>query len=302
MKSGVYSGIDQLPRGSASRNVTPGCVVLEGGAFRGVYTSGVLDALMREDINFQCAIGVSAGAMNGMNYISGQIGRSGRINLIYRHDSRYVGLRALRGNRGIIGFDFLFGQPEGVEPFDRQTFERPDRQFVAVAASCITGEAVYLEKGTCDIEKAVQASASMPYVSKPVSVNGVPCLDGGCAVKIPVQWALANGFSKIVVVRTREDNYRKAVSSSSRRLAERVYGRKYPAFARAVADSSLSYNHLCDELQTLRDQGRIFIISPSSPVTVQRLEGDMEKLGALYHLGYQDTLSSLGTLREYLEK
>ena len=91
----IYSGIYQLPAALASDTITEGCIILEGGAFRGVYTSGVLDALMEADLNFQCTVGVSAGAMNGMNYVSGQIGRSGRINLRYRHDSRYVGLHAV---------------------------------------------------------------------------------------------------------------------------------------------------------------------------------------------------------------
>ena len=100
-KTQVYSGIGKLPTGRASDNITEGCIVLEGGAFRGVYTSGVLDALMEEDINMRCTVGVSAGALNGVNYVSGQIGRSGRINLRYRHDSRYVGAKAIKKNKGI---------------------------------------------------------------------------------------------------------------------------------------------------------------------------------------------------------
>ena len=102
-----YKNVDSLPLGHTSDKVTPGCIVLEGGAFRGVYTSGVLDRLMQADINMDCTIGVSAGAMNGFNYVSGQIGRSGRINLTYRHDPRYIGYRALRDNHGIAPSDVL---------------------------------------------------------------------------------------------------------------------------------------------------------------------------------------------------
>lgn len=102
-----FSGISKLPNGNTSNKIVPGCIVLEGGAFRGLYTSGVLDALMQFEINMQCTVGTSAGALNGFNYVAGQIGRSARINLGYRHDSRYVGLEAFKNNKGIIGFDFL---------------------------------------------------------------------------------------------------------------------------------------------------------------------------------------------------
>ena len=97
-----FSGISKLPNGNTSNKIVPGCIVLEGGAFRGLYTSGVLDALMQFEINMQCTVGTSAGALNGFNYVAGQIGRSARINLGYRHDSRYVGLEAFKINKGIF--------------------------------------------------------------------------------------------------------------------------------------------------------------------------------------------------------
>ena len=108
MSGKIYSHIDKIPSGSASRKVTEGCLVLEGGAFRGLYSQGFMDAMMKAGINMQCTIGVSAGAMAGMNYVAGQIGRSARVNLKYRHDSRYVGIQAVRHNKGLIGFDFVF--------------------------------------------------------------------------------------------------------------------------------------------------------------------------------------------------
>lgn len=296
----VYSGVDQLPSGRASGGITNGCMVLEGGAFRGVYTSGVLDALMEAGINLQCTIGVSAGAMNGVNYVTGQIGRSARVNLQYRRDPRYVGLHACHVNHGIIGFDFVFGAYNEMDPLDQEALYHGGRRFVAVAANCRTGETEYFETGKCkNILKAIQASASMPYVSRPVLVDGVPCLDGGCTDKIPFGWALRNGYEKVVVVRTRPNDYRKEVHERSAKLARRVY-RKYPAFAEALGQSDRSYNRQCDLLQQLRRQGRVFVISPSEPVTIGRLEKDMEKLGRLYHLGYADARRQLEDLRAYL--
>ena len=108
--SKAYSRLGELPRGRASRHITPGCLVLEGGALRGTYSVGVMDALMEADINLQCTVGVSAGALNGISYVSGQMGRSARSPLTYRHDQRYFGLRACLRNKSPFGFDFMFGE------------------------------------------------------------------------------------------------------------------------------------------------------------------------------------------------
>lgn len=162
-----FSGISKLPNGNTSNKIVPGCIVLEGGAFRGLYTSGVLDALMQFEINMQCTVGTSAGALNGFNYVAGQIGRSARINLGYRHDSRYVGLEAFKNNKGIIGFDFLMKGTQYFDPLNTPRFMNPTRDFIAVCTNCKTGRPEYFSKNkTQDIFKAVQASATMPYVSR----------------------------------------------------------------------------------------------------------------------------------------
>ena len=300
-KTPVFSGIENLPRGQAENILTQGCIVLEGGAFRGVYTSGVLDALMQADINMQCTIGVSAGALNGMNYVSGQIGRAARINLKYRRDPRYVGIHAYRSNRGIIGFNFVLDQYDKNDPLNREVFDMDTRRFVAVATNCINGLPEYFEKGKCgDIVKAIQASASMPYVSRPVVVDGIPCLDGGCSNSIPFQWALDEGYKKIIVVRTRPASYRKAESERAGKLAGRFY-KSSPALAQVIAQGDSRYNLQCDQLERLKEEGRIYVISPSSSSTVSRLEKDMEKLGEFYYLGYYDAQNHLERLWAYLE-
>lgn len=303
MRNRVFSGLDQLPRGRASDRITEGCIVLEGGAFRGVYGEGVLDALMEADINMQCTIGVSAGAMNGVNYVSGQIGRSARVNLKYRHDSRYVGWRALRNNRGIIGFDFAYGDEVNTyEPLDYERFCREDRRFVAVAANCLTGKPAYFERGSCgDIFQAVRASASMPFLSKMVNVDGVPHLDGGCCCKIPYRWALDQGFRRIVVVRTRPGSYRKKTGKGANHMLTKAFYHSYPNFSRVLSRSNEDYNRQCEELEALHRAGRVFVLSPSGPVDVGRLEGDLEKLGRLYYMGYEDTKRQLEALRTYLQ-
>ncbi|MBR5758855.1 MAG: patatin-like phospholipase family protein [Thermoguttaceae bacterium] len=127
----VYSGWDALPKGYSSDVLTEGCLVLEGGAFRALYSAGVTDVLMENGINMSCVCGVSAGALNGANYASGQIGRSARINLRYRHDKNYVGVKPMLTEGGVIGFDYIFGDLEGVEPFDYEAFGK--RRFVSTA-------------------------------------------------------------------------------------------------------------------------------------------------------------------------
>ena len=276
-----------------------GCLALEGGAFRGLYTQGFLDALMIQDINLSCVIGISAGALSGVNYVSGQIGRSGRINLTYRHDSRYVGLKALLHSHSPLDISFLI-EERGIikEKLDEERFYRPQQRFIAVTTNELTGETVYFEKGKCtDILKAVQASATMPIISPPVMIDGVPHFDGGCSCNFPYQWAMEQGYRKILVIRTRELSYRKEVKES--KLSLRMY-QKYPAFARKLADRDSIYNQDCDDVERLHNEGRLLLLAPSKPVTVTRLEKDMEKLGDLYWLGYQDCMDHLEEIRSYL--
>ena len=282
----IYSGFHQLPHGNASTMVQEGCIVLEGGAFRGLYGEGVLDALMLENINLRCTIGVSAGAMNGLNYVSGQIGRSIRMNLKYRHDKRYVGRKALQNGEGLKRF-FQF-----------------DRRFIAVATNCETAEPAYFEKDHCrDIFQAVQASASMPFISKMVWMEGYPYLDGGCSDKIPFDWALREGYKKIIVVRTRPLSYRKKMDSITRKLPlEKTIYKPYPKFIKALEEMDANYNRQCEALEILQEQKRIYVIAPSQPVTVGRLEPDLEKLGSLYWMGYYDTRRQIQDIRRYLQQ
>ena len=298
-KNKVFSGLDRLPKGLASEHLTEGCVVLEGGAFRGLYTSGVLDALMEAGINLSCTVGVSAGALNGMNYVSGQIGRSGRLNLTYRHDSRYVGLKAIRKNRGVIGFDFILKNVNKEDPLNEERFFRPDRRFIVVATDCITGRPRYFEKSEGEtIFQAVRASASMPYVSKMVMINGVPYLDGGCSDKVPFRWPLDQGYQKVIVIRTRPMDYRKK-ERSDHSLTDRLY-HDYPQFSRVLDASNANYNRQCRALIELAAKKKIYVIAPSRPIDISRLEGDMEKLGGLYFLGYENAKKQLPAIREYL--
>lgn len=263
-----------------------------------------MDALMLENINLRCTIGVSAGAMNGLNYVSGQIGRSIRMNLKYRHDKRYVGRKALQNGEGLIGFAFAFHQADQEYPFHKKRFFQFDRRFIAVATNCETAEPVYFEKDHCrDIFQAVQASASMPFISKMVWMEGYPYLDGGCSDKIPFAWALREGYKKLSSCgRDRCPIVRKRTASPESCHWKKTIYRPYPKFIKALEEMDVNYNRQCEALEMLQEQKRIYVIAPSQPVTVGRLEPDLEKLGSLYWMGYYDTRRQIQDIRRYLKE
>ena len=293
----IYKQIDSIPSGRASDEITKGCLVLEGGGWKGLYTLGVLDVLMQHGINFSSVVGVSAGALSAIGYVSGQIGWGARIDLRYRHDQNYCGLGAFRRDRGITGFSYLFDDLLKKHPLDEARLRDPARRLAVSATNLLTGKAEYFEKDSCDIFKAVQASASVPYVTRPVMIDGVPYLDGGCAEKIPFRWSEASGEKKTVVVRTRELAYRRKPGAP--KLAGRIY-RKYPAFVKALGSANEEFNSTVEMLERKAASGEIFLMAPSEPVTVKRFDGDMEKLGSLYWLGHHDMERRLDSLKEYL--
>ena len=295
----VFSRVQEIPRGRASEEITEGCLVLEGGAWRGLYTQGALDVLMENGINFQTTIGVSAGAMSAIGYVAGQIGWCPRINLTHRHDPSYCGVGAMRRDHGVTGFTYLFQTlMQGSEPIDQARFDDPARRLIAVATNIQTGEPAYFEKGSCDIFRAVQASATVPYVSRPVVIRGNAYLDGGCSVKIPYNWAVEQKFQKIMVIRTQDRTYRRKVKKAG--AADRLLYRKYPALVHAMEQASIDYNDLLRKMDREMEIGRCFVLAPSRPVGITRFEGDVEKIGALYELGRSDMQEQLPALQAYL--
>ena len=295
----VYSGLDQLPKGRAAGGLLHGCMVLEGGAWRGLYTQGALDALMENGINMDCTIGVSAGAMSGLAYVAGQIGWGARIDLTYRHDKKYCGIGAFRRDHGITGFSYLFEDICREHPLDQERLNDPARRLAVSATNLITGKVEYFEKGYCDIFKAVQASASVPFVSRPVLINGTPYLDGGCAEKIPYGWAEIVGEKKTVVVRTRELSYRRKSGAPG---ITKLFYRNYPNFVTSIENANDNFNRTAYMLNQKSKSGEVFVIAPSEQVTVKRFDGDMEKLGKLYWLGYYDMENRMEELKRYLEQ
>ena len=261
-------------------------LILEGGGLRGVFTCGVLDCFMDRGIRFPFAVGVSAGACNGLSYMSGQRGRARSSNIDLMDKYHYVGLRYLFTQGCIMDFKLLFEDfPEKIIPYDYEKyFSNPDR-FVMVTTNCLTGKAEYLEEksSSARVMDIVRASSSLPFVSPMTYVDGIPMLDGGIADSMPVEYALSQGFEKLVVVLTRNRGYRKKEGGMP--LAKLAY-RKYPDLQRALQDRNAVYNRTMDLIERLEDEGRITVIRPVKPVNVSRMEKDTSKLAALYQEGY----------------
>ncbi|MBO6109069.1 MAG: patatin family protein [Eubacterium sp.] len=296
----TYRDLDMLPSGRASDEITEGCLVLEGGAWRGLYTVGVLDAMMENNINLRTTVGISAGGLSAIGYVSGQIGWGARIDLTYRHDGKYCGIRSFFGEKSITGFNYLYKHILKELPLDKHRLNDPSRRLLVGATNMITGQINYFKKGTCNLSRAIQASATVPYLSRPVVIDGIPYMDGGCSEKIPYTWAKEHHEKKIVVVKTREREFRRKERGAD--ILTRMMYRDYPNFVNSIANTNIKFNRMADELEREEKKKRVYIIAPSKPVTVSRFEGDMEKLGDLYWLGYRDMNDQVNELKEYLRE
>lgn len=278
-------------------------LLLQGGGLRGCYTSGALDALMEREIYFPTVAGVSAGALNAVNYLARQPGRSAQINLSYRHDPRYAGPLAMLQSRSVFGLDFILDKVKVEVPFDQKTYDESPQRFIAVATNLATGSAEYFEKAHCpEMMKAVTASASMPLVSLPVTIGGQRYLDGGCDCPVPLYWAKSQWFQKIVVISTQHRGYRKPMPSQTMIDRYHDFYSGSPRFFDTLLTMDVHYNSLMDEMDMLHDAGKIFVLYPSAPITIDRMEGDTDKLLALVNQGRRDLFAALDEMKAYLER
>ena len=262
-------------------------LILEGGGMRGVFTCGVLDNFMERGIRFPFTIGVSAGACNGLSYLSGQKGRAKYSNIDLLERYRYVGLKYLITKRNIMDFDLLFHTfPNEIIPYDYKALAQCSEEFEMVTTSCVTGKACYFnEKNDPDrIIDIVKASSSLPYVCPVSYVDGHPMVDGGVADSVPLQRALDKGFVNNVVVLTRNKGYRKPDKPS--RVPFFFY-RKYPNLRRAISMRNLIYNSQMELVERMEAEGKLLVIRPEKPLEVNRIERDTGKLLDLYNEGYE---------------
>lgn len=277
-------------------------MVLEGGAMRGMYSAGVLDVLMENNINVDGLIGVSAGAVFGCNYKSKQIGRVIRYNKKYCQDKRYISLRSLIKTGDLYGVDFCYHElPEKLDVFDNETFINNPIDFYVTCTNVHTGRPTYRKcnRGDATDVKWMQASASMPLVSRIVEVEGFELLDGGISDSIPINWFIDKGFQKNLVVLTQVKGYRKKPSSMMKLL--KLGLKKYPAIIEAMATRYLRYNQTLDDLEKLEAANQVLIIQPSKLIKISRTERNPDKLEAMYQLGRKDALAKLEAIKNFLD-
>ena len=268
-------------------------LVLEGGGMRGVFTAGVLDYLLDAKIYFPYVIGVSAGACNGLSYVSRQRGRAKKCNIDLLDKYHYIGYHYLLTKRNIMDFDLIFEDvPMRILPYDYKTYFDSSERFVMVTSNCETGEANYFEEKNDPVRllNICRASCSLPFVCPISYVDGMPMLDGGICDAIPIRKAIADGFERNVVVLTRNKGYRKEVKEKS--LPWFLY-RKYPALRESLRVKNERYNETLDFLEQLEREGKVTIIRPEKQLEVDRMERDVSKLEDLYNQGYECAKKSM---------
>ena len=276
-------------------------LVLEGGAMRGMYTAGVLDTFLDENIGFDCIVGVSAGALFGVNYLSRQRGRVIRYNKRFNGDKSYMGIIPLLKEGNIFSTKYAYEDvPRRLDPFDDDTYKGCNVPFYAVLTDVDSGLPEYVRiDSVFEQMDTLRASGSMPIVSRPVEIDGKRYLDGGISDSIPYKWLMSQGCDRLVVVLTRHIEYRKKPASSA---IVKLCGVKYPKIAERMKRRHEDYNSSAEHLKKLERDGKAFVIRPSEEIKISRLEKKPKKLQAVYELGIRDCEASLQALKSFCQR
>jgi len=277
-------------------------LILEGGAMRGLFTTGVMDVLMENNVEFDGLIGVSAGACFGCNYKSRQIGRALRYNLRYCKDPRYCSFQSLLKTGDLYGADFCYHYlPTHLDPFDEAAFNANPMEFHVVCTDVETGKPVYraCNHANEDYMEWIRASASMPLVSRVVELDGMKLLDGGIADSVPLEYFESIGYDRNIVVLTQPISYRK----SPNRLLPlmKLKFKKYPHLIETIANRHEIYNKTTERILQKERLGQVLVIRPDEALPVSRVEHDAEKLRLAYELGRRAAERRLDEIKAYLK-
>lgn len=276
-------------------------LVMEGGAMRGMFTAGVIDVMMEKDIEFEGAIGVSAGAVFGCNYKSKQIGRVIRYNKRFCGDKRYCSISSLVKTGDLYNADFDYRVvPRELDIFDEAAFRENPMEFYAVVTDAQTGEAVYrrLENGDDDDILWMRASASMPALSQMVDIDNRKYSDGGTADAIPIRYFESIGYGKNVVILTQPQNYRKQKNKYLPLL--KIILRKYPKLVEALANRHELYNETLSYIEQAEKEGRVFVIRPPEALNISAGEKKPDELERVYQIGRVTAEKSLKDMCRFL--
>lgn len=280
-------------------------LVMEGGAMRGMFTCGVIDVLMENSIEFDSAVGVSAGATFGLNFKSKQIGRPLRYNKVYCNDKRYCSIKSLLKTGDIYNVPFCYGTlPYELDLWDTETFYNNPMDFFCVATDLKSGNAVYHKCNNVDHTKEgsdlkwIRASASMPVVSRPVVIGDRPYLDGGMSDSIPLKFMESQGCDKILVIETQPADYIKKPQKFMWLI--RLMLGKFPNMIKTMANRYKMYNEEKAYIRNKEEAGNVFVIRPNAPLKIGATEKDPTELQRVYELGRAAAISNLDSLKNYL--
>jgi len=275
-------------------------LVLEGGAMRGLYTAGILDIFLDNNIKVDGIVGVSAGVLFGSNYPSKQRGRVIRYNKKYIKDKRYMSIRSLLKTRNFVNKDFSFYElPFSLDVFDEKAFEESGIDFYATVTNVETGKAEYIKvSNVLEQMEVLRATSALPYMSEMIELENGKYLDGGLSDSIPVEKCKELGYAKIIVVLTRAKKNRKKKSNG---ILARIVYRKYPNLVKAINTRYKNYNDCIEKIIDMENKKEIFVIRPSRTVKIKRMEKDINKLQEMYDLGIEDGKNIMNELKEYLK-
>lgn len=277
-------------------------LVLEGGGKRGIYAAGVLDVLLENNIWADGLIGTSAGAVNGCSYVSNQYERNLRYNIRFAKEKKYMSIYSLITTGNVVGTDFAYNiLPNKLEVFDYDAFEKSPVAYYVTCSNVETGKAEYIQCKSLRGKNMdyLRASASLPYVSQIVEIDGKKYLDGGICDSIPLKAFQDMGYEKNLVVLTRPMGY---IKKPENNLLANLYYRKYPAFVTALRNRYAVYNRTLKYIEQQENHGNILVLRPSESIRVGRMEQDPERLKQMYELGKNDAGQMLDAIASFLSK
>ena len=278
-------------------------LVLEGGGFRGIFTAGILDVLLKNKLYFNYAIGISAGATYGVSYVSRQEDRNLKVNQ-YISDKRYSSIGNLLKNGSLFSWDFVLGEiPDKIVPFDYKAFTDSYTQFWVGVSNCITGKCEYFplnQTNKKDFKSILTATCSLPFIAPIVNFNNNLYLDGGLTDSIPFEHALAQGNNRAIVILTQPKGYiKKAVKLS---WFVKWYYRKHPKIVEILLSRAEHYNQSVKKLEDLENQGVVFVIRPKKKIEVSRLENNPQKTEKEYFKAMKYANELIPELKQWLSE
>ena len=274
-------------------------LILEGGTFRPIFSCGVMDALLDNDVNFDYVIGVSAGITDGVSYVSKQKKRNYNILMNHRHDKRYVGLRNYLTDRSLFGLKYAYETiPKEIYPFDWETFLNNPAEVRVGVTNAKTGEEEYLDgKELDETSGMLKATCAIPFVFPAIELNGKQYYDGGICDPIPVRKAEADGHKKMLIVLTRPKGYIKTLSKANV-VAAKALRKKFPKLVRPLMMRHKMYNETVAYCEQLEREGKAVILRPTKEVQIDSFEKDLEKIDKIYRYGYEETVKNLEKIKE----